>query len=237
MRLSLSGFYPVGDQYVLLYSNEKVVGRRGVRFFVPKKAHEYPNVSIVKLQIQHYVVYCTPRCYTTGGWEVGVNQCYDLTYLIGSNSPTSFDMNVLQVFDQLIVVLQTLMIKYRHGSLFYIPNVMVLQKECKQTQYIPLFSPMIQEMQKLCNAIGRVLSISTCRDADHAQLLDVVQTLKSRYFQDLHMDLDRSSNSEHRYFLKLLGQIQSRLMGLYRKEKLTVRQYLRGSSSTRKVKY
>ena len=64
------------------------------------------RVNVISLGTISTHVFCTPRCYMTKSWEVGVCNTYQLRYLCGGASPTSFDIHVIMVFEIIQVFLQ-----------------------------------------------------------------------------------------------------------------------------------
>ena len=120
MRLSLSGHFPDDGCFYLLGSSEKSMGQRRIYVFKNQRgAHEY-RIGVVQFDLVLSRIYCTPRCHTTGGWEVGICNEYAVGYSPGCAGPTSFDLNVLQIFDQLIIFVRASYIRCFCGSIFSI---------------------------------------------------------------------------------------------------------------------
>ena len=102
--MSLSGVYPADGHFHLLYSSVKIMGQRQIYIFQKKSPEKSFKIGVVRLELVLSRIYCTPRCYQTGGWEVGVCNSYHASYLMEAGGPTSFDLSAVQILDQLLVL-------------------------------------------------------------------------------------------------------------------------------------
>ena len=167
-------------------------------------------------------VFCTPRCYMTKSWEVGICNTYQLKYLCGGAAPTSFDIHILMVMEGIQVFLQQMEIREQTVGYFYIPDDLCgwigLPKWCKM---IPdscrgLWR-LIDSMQKHMMGDDTGMSITA--------MLAHLNITRRSYFNDLHMDVRLGTRSPHKIFLKLLGYLYGKLVGRILQKRLILRQY------------
>ena len=180
------------------------------------------RVNVISLQTISRYVFCTPRCFITKSWEVGVCNTYQARYLCGGASPTSFDMHIIMVLECLQVYLQYNEIRDQTVGYFYLPD------ELLEINWVPEFKTdvpalcqplwqLIQSMQSYSHRDGHGMSITG--------MLAHLNLLRRTYFDDLHLDNNLKKKSAHRTFLKLLGFIYGRLISVLQRKNIILRQY------------
>lgn len=180
------------------------------------------RVNIISLGTISRHVFCTPRCYVTKSWEVGVCNTYQVKYLCGGESPSSFDMHILMIMECLQIYLQYHEIRDQTVGYFYLPDdLFVGNWAIKYKGEIPhscqsLWS-LLLSMQLYSRQDDNGMSITA--------MLAHLNILRHSYFGDLHLDGELRKGTSHRVFLKLLGSIYGKIVGKLRSQNVILRQY------------
>ena len=182
------------------------------------------RVNVISLGTISTHVFCTPRCYMTKSWEVGVCNTYQLRYLCGGASPTSFDIHVIMVFEIVQVFLQQIEIRDQSVGYFYLPD------ELNFCLVLPSIVPQ-QCMPTSCGGLWKLIVSMSKRMAGNDDGMSVTAMLahlnltRHAYFNDLHLDANFSNGSDHKLFLKLLGYLHGKIIHQLQRKKLKLRQY------------
>ena len=182
------------------------------------------RINIISLGTISTHVFCTPRCYMTKSWEVGVCNTYQLRYLCGGASPTSFDIHVIMVMEVIQVFLQQIEIRDQSVGYFYLPDdlsfhLALPSNNCQQNMPASCKGlwKLILSMSKRMKGIDDGMSVT-------AMLAHLNLTRRS-YFNDLHLDTNFSKGSAHKVFLKLLGYLHGKIIYQLQQKRLKLRQY------------
>ena len=178
------------------------------------------RVNVTYLQTISGYIFCTPRCYTTKSWEVGICNSYQLKYLYGGRSPTSFDFHILMILELVQVYLQQIEIREQSVGYFYVPdNLQVALGLPRKLTEIPEGCRKIWNLILSLNQSGKNIGMSVTAKIAHLNII------RREYFNDLHLDTNLTKGSAHRLFLKLLGHLHSRIGGLLQTRDIIIRQY------------
>lgn len=181
---------------------------------------ELDRVNVTFLRTISGYVFCTPRCYTTRSWEIGVCNSYQLKYLCGGKSPTSFDFHLLMIMEIIQVYLHQMEIKQQSVGYFFVPD------DLRKAIRLPrVHTPVPESSKKLWSLLSSMsqtnFDVGMSVTAQIAQL----NLIRREYFNDLHLDTDLSKKSPHRVFLKLLGYLYGKVLGHLRSCDIIIRQY------------
>ena len=189
------------------------------------------RVNITYLQVISGYVFCTPRCYTTKGWEIGICNSYQVKYLYGGESPTTFDMHLLMAMEIIQVYLQQIEIRDQSVGYFYLPD------DLRQSFKKPRIADTIPVS---CRKLWELLESLHCKDTDMSMSITAqlaqLNLIRREYFNDLHLEVDLSKKSNHRLFLKILGCLFGQVKGLLKSKNIKLRQYYGHCPFQRKVR-
>ena len=167
-------------------------------------------------------IFCTPRCYVTKSWEVGVCNTYQVKYLCGGTSPTSFDIHILMVMEGLQVFLQQMEIREQSVGYFYLPeNLCGWIGVPRGYDDLPAACSDIWEL--ILSIHKRLINDDTGMSVT-AMLAHLNLTRRS-YFNGLHLETQQGAKAPRKIFLKLLGYLYGRLIYRIKKNQLVLRQY------------
>ena len=178
------------------------------------------RVNVIQLSTISGYIFCTPRCYTTKSWEVGICNSYLVKYLCGGNSLTSFDLHIILVMETIQVYLQQMEIREQSVGYFYLPDNL--------QRHMPL-PRVLKEVPSPCRKLWCLLR-SICQDGKEMQMSVTAQIaqlniVRREYFQDLHLDPSLTRGSAHRSFLKMVGFMYGRIVGQLKNIGVVLRQY------------
>ena len=178
------------------------------------------RMNVVHLHKLTTYVFCTPRCFTTKSWEVGICNTYFVRYLCGGKSPSSFDMHIMMVMECMQVYLQYVEIRDQSVGYFYLPEDLRLPMKMKTIQTAQSCKHLYRLLELLVNiAYGDTAGLAVT----HA--LSQLEVVRMEYFNDLHLQPDLSKRSAHRSFLKMLGMVYGRILCLLDNAGIVLRQY------------
>ena len=178
------------------------------------------RVNVTYLQVISGYVFCTPRCYTTKSWEIGVCNSYQIKYLCGGESPTTFDLHILMIMEIVQVYLQQIEIRDQSVGYFYLPD------DLRWSFGLPKIAEAIPGS---CRKLWELLESLHCNDTDVCMSITArlaqLNLIRREYFNDLHLDTNLSRKSPHRLFLKMLGHLFGKIGRLLETKNITLRQY------------
>ena len=182
------------------------------------------RMNIIRLGTISIHVFCTPRCYLTKSWEVGICSTYQISYLCGGSSPTSFDIHVLMALECVQVFLQQMEIREQSVGYFYLPDNLDFQvplpvfvSESNVPDSCKGILQLICALRKKMMGEGDGMSITA--------MLAHLNLVRRSYFNDLHLDANLAVGTAHKIYLKLLGYLHGKLIYRLQKMGLILRQY------------
>ena len=178
------------------------------------------RVNVISIQTISGYVFCTPRCYTTKSWEVGICNSYSVRYLCGGASPTSFDFHIILVMETIQVYLQQIEIREQSVGYFYIPDELSLKFNMPR-----VVGTVPSSCQKLWKLLLSMRTGEQDRDMSITSMIAQLNLVRREYFRDLHLDIALKKGSSHRLFLKLLGHLYGKVIGQSKRNGIVVRQY------------
>ena len=178
------------------------------------------RINVTHLRTISGYVFCTPRCYTTKSWEVGICNSYYVRYLCGGASLTSFDLHVILVMETIQVYLQQIEIREQSVGYFYIPDELCLSFKLPR---VP--APIPESCQKLWKLLLSMKRGKKVEEMTVTSMMAQLNSVRREYFQDLHLDVKMATKSPHRLSLKMLGHLYGKIIGQSRATGIIVRQY------------
>ena len=240
MRLSLAGYYPSDGRYRLITSGRKLTGQcNDVFYFIlGRPYYDELKIGIVQLQLKQYEIFCTPRCHETGGWEVGIHEGYYVKYLCGSKSPTTLDINILQIFGQVLTFVQAVMVEQRSGSVFCVRVGLGVNKRRVDRSFL---SRSVSEVAMSnigeCDIQVRKLLAGRLLYPEIKRLFYAITQIRDCYYDDLHLNPILRRDSANNHFYRALGKLYGRICSYRKKHELIVRQYLMGHPNIKEVRH
>ena len=177
------------------------------------------KVNLMAFSTISCYVFCTPRCYISKSWEVGICNTYQVRLLVGSDNLSSRDFQMLMLFERIQVILQYLEIKEQTTGYFYLPDKLAVGYPRKRSLFTPY--PQCRSLIQFYEQIHNHLYGGT--DIPITGMLASLNLIRRKYFSELHYQLPhlRPLKQFRRIFGQLYGRIQYRCVVIG----LDIRQY------------
>ena len=164
---------------------------------------ESDRLNLVSLETISRYVFCTPRCYTTKEWEVGVCNSYTIQLLVGGSNLASHDLHLLMVFEQLQSFLQYLEIREQTNGYFYLPDD--LSKPYRRVMRFPEIRGVNLRLDGFRTDICSFLYGGDLVSA--TGLMATLNLIRHDYFNGIHTTANNGPNSVCRIYRKVLGKL------------------------------
>ena len=182
-------------------------------------ANSEDKVNLAALSVISRYVFCTPRCYISKSWEVGVCNTYQVRLLVGGENLSSRDFHVLMLLERIHVFLQYLEIQEQTTGYFYLPDRLNVNYQRPRARFV-LYPP-CRSIISLSDRIhdylygGHMTSVT-------GMITDLC-LLRYAYFNELH--ISPASNPSLRQFHRVLGSIYGKIHHRFIINGLKLRQY------------
>ena len=183
-------------------------------------------LSLVKLQ---HLVFCTPRCSETKGWEVGLSHKYLACYRFGGLRLTSCDFHIMQIFELVQAFFHALEILEQSGYSFQLYGLRrgfsSRKRRCLPRLHVPghsLNSMLFQLVSQYYAYMDLPDSPLSC-----TQLIDQLCNIRRTYLSGPHLDELHNIGIRRVYCTRLLGLLygsvlrDSKLLGLVSRQYLS----------------
>ena len=229
MRIYAARYYPDDGILRRCVHAEPTRMRRGRKRHQELQPYQSVTISVYKTSedqvnlmafstISCYV-FCTPRCFISKSWEVGICNTYQVRLLVGSSNLSSRDFQMLLLFERIQVILQYLEIQEQTTGYFYLPEKFHVTYSRKLKHYVPHSKchALIHFYGQMHNYLYGGASISV------TGMLASLNLIRRGYFNDLHYQAPQTPPLKQfrHIFGQLYGRIQYRCVAVG----LDIRQY------------
>ena len=209
---------------------------RGSIFRTVQKT-EVQSVDVVGIADHFSRLYCTPRCYSTRSWEVGLCQLYTLTLLSGSDKISSAEMHIVQILEQLQLVFHAAEIRDQSGAIFYLPQALCQSKIYRLRKWYKkmMLRFDIEPYLNFCMLAMECL-YNEATPERLSGLIAWIKISRYRYFHETNTSNRRGVGTEYRAATKIIGFVYGLVLGRLKKLKLVLRQYCRLGRTSERVR-
>jgi len=188
------------------------------------------KVNLMKLSTISCYVFCTPRCYISKSWEVGICNTYQVRLLVGGENLSSRDFQMLMLFERIQIFLQYLEIQEQTTGYFYLPDKISSSFYRKLPCYesYPQCRALIRFTKQINNYLygGEELSVTG--------MLASLNLIRREYFNELHSQSPYAHSLKQ--FRRVFGQLYGRIHYRCTVIGMEMRQYFAHQPLINKVK-
>ena len=161
------------------------------------------RMNLVSMSTISRYVFCTPRCYLSKSWEVGICNSYSVQFLVGGSNLTSYDLHVVMVLEQMQVFLQYLEIQEQTVGHFYLPDV--LSKSYRRKLKLPDVRRYSVRLD--CFLKDMVSYLYGGENISPTGLLATLNLMRHEYFNGVHTSTVNGPRSCRRLYHKVIGTL------------------------------
>ena len=185
--------------------------------------------NLLSLVCLEELIFCTPRCYETKSWEVGLCNHYLACFRVGNLRLTSSDFHVIQIFELTQAFLHAMEICEQPGLHFQLYGL----RRGKSSRKRRCPDRLLVEGHKLNTDLFRLVTdYYTYMDLPASslsctQLLQRLVEIRSSYLTAYHLNGLQWYNSRRLHCTRLLGLLYGAVVRDSKRFGLVSRQYLR----------